>query len=216
MSATRTATWYFDVISPYAYLHSADLLAHLPASVTVVAKPVLFAGLLNHWGHKGPVEIPAKRVHTYRQSAWLTEKRGLPFRMPPRHPFNPLAALRLLCGLGPSLRQAHDACCFVFGEGGDPSTPDGIRALGARLGVADPEALAGSEHAKQALRANGEAAIAAGVWGVPTVEIQGELFWGADSFPMLLDWLADPGLFESDEMRRLADLPIGQMRKGQG
>jgi 2-hydroxychromene-2-carboxylate isomerase len=209
----RTAIWYFDVISPYAYLHSADLLERLPADVTIVPKPVLFAGFLNHWGHKGPVEIPAKRVHTYRQSAWLVEQRGLPFRMPPRHPFNPLLALRLLCALGPSLQQAHDACRFVFGEGGDPSTPDGIRALGAKLAVDDAEALASTDTAKQALRANSEAAIAAGVWGVPTVAIDGELFWGADSFPMMLDWLANPGLFDSAEMRRLSDLPVGAMRK---
>lgn len=213
MTAARTLAWYFDVISPYAYLHSADLLERLPAGVTVVPKPVLFAGLLNHWGHKGPVEIPAKRVHTYRQSAWLVERRGLPFRMPPRHPFNPLPALRLLCALGPSLHQAHIACRFVFGEGGDPSTPEGIRALGAELGVADPEALAAQDNARQALRANGEAAIAAGVWGVPTAEIGGELFWGADSFPLMLDWLANPRLFDGAEMRRLADLPVGAMRK---
>lgn len=208
----KQLTWYFDVISPYAYLQLADF-KRLPAGVVVVPKPVLFAGLLNHWGQKGPAEIPAKRLHTYRQCAWLAVERGVPFRMPPAHPFNPLSALRLLCALGPTLEQARIACSFVFGEGRDPSTAEGFAALGQALGVADPVALAGQDAAKHALRANTDAAIAETVWGVPTFAVDGELFWGADSFPMLLEFLANPALFETPEMRRHATLPTGATRR---
>jgi 2-hydroxychromene-2-carboxylate isomerase len=208
----RPATWYFDVISPYAYLQLADL-GQLPAEIALTAKPVLFAGLLNHWGQKGPAEIPGKRLHTYRQCAWMAAQRGLPFRMPPAHPFNPLSALRLLCALGPTLEQARIACDCVFGRGNDPSTPEGLAALGAALGVADPATLAGTDAAKATLRANTDAAIAEGVWGVPTVAISGELFWGADSFPMLLDYLSNPGLFAQAEMQRHTGLPMGAVRR---
>jgi 2-hydroxychromene-2-carboxylate isomerase len=208
----RVVSWYFDIISPYVYLETADF-GRLPGDVTVLPKPVLFAGLLNQWGQKGPAEIAAKRLHTYRQCAWMAKVRGLPFRMPPAHPFNPLAALRLLCAIGPSVEQARIASAFVFGEGRDPSTSDGVSALGAALGVADAAALAADDIAKAKLRANTDEAIAAGVWGVPTLVVDGELFWGADSFPMMLDYLADPSLFDGAEMRRYASLPTGAKRR---
>jgi 2-hydroxychromene-2-carboxylate isomerase len=208
----RQLTWYFDVISPYAYLQTADF-ERLPPNAEVVAKPVLFAGLLNHWGQKGPAEIPAKRLHTYRQCAWMAAERGLPFRMPPAHPFNPLNALRLLCALGPTVDQARIATRFVFGEGQDPSSPEGLAALGRALGVDNPAAAVADEAAKTKLRANTDEAIAKTIWGVPTFEAGGELFWGADSFPMLLDFLGNPKLFEGAEMRRHGELPIGAVRK---
>jgi len=208
----RRLTWYFDVVSPYAYLQTGDLY-RLPPDAEVVAKPVLFAGLLNHWGQKGPAEIPAKRLHTYRQCAWMASERGLPFHMPPAHPFNPLAALRLLCALGPTVEQAKVAARMVFGEGHDPSTSEGLEALGRALGVDEPAALSNDNTAKAKLRANTDEAIAYGVWGVPTFAVDGELFWGADSFPMLLGFLADPKLFETEEMRRHAELPMGAVRK---
>lgn len=204
--------WYFDVISPYVYLQLADL-EHLPAEVAIEPKPVLFAGLLGHWGQKGPAEIPAKRIHTYRQCAWLAAERSIPFQMPPAHPFNPLGALRLLCALGPTLQQARIASTFVFGHGQDVSSREGLHALGLALGVPDAEKLASQEAAKAKLRTNTEAAVAAGIWGVPTSAIDGQLFWGADSFPMLLNFLSDPHLFHSDEMQRHATLPAGATRR---
>jgi 2-hydroxychromene-2-carboxylate isomerase len=170
------------------------------------------AALLNHSGTKGPAEVPGKRLHTYRQCAWLAKSRGLPFRMPPRHPFNPLAALRLLCALGPTLEQVRIASRFVFEQGKDPSTPEGLQELGAALGVQAPEALASASSVKDKLRANTDEAVAKGVWGVPTFLIGGQLFWGADSFPMMLDYLRDPDLFETPEMKRLETLPQGASR----
>jgi 2-hydroxychromene-2-carboxylate isomerase len=207
----QDATWYFDVISPYVYLQLADL-DRLAPGITVRPVPVLLAALLNHSGTKGPAEIPAKRLHAYRQCAWLAKGRNLPFHMPPRHPFNPLAALRLLCSLGPTLEQARIASRFVFGQGNDPSTQEGLRQLGRELGINDPEALATAASAKDRLRANTDEALAQDVWGVPTFLIDGELFWGADSFPMMLDYLQHRDLFETDEMQRLSTLPIGATR----
>ncbi|MGH8200724.1 MAG: 2-hydroxychromene-2-carboxylate isomerase [Steroidobacteraceae bacterium] len=204
--------WYFDPISPYVYLQLADL-DRLPPQVRLRPVPVLLPALLKHWGTKGPAEIPAKRIHTYRQCVWLARSRGLPFRMPPRHPFNPLGALRLLCALGPSLEQARIACRFVFQDGGDPSTEEGLRELGRRLQVPEPEALAATPSAKDKLRSNTDEALSHGVWGVPTLLIGQELFWGADTFPMVLEYLADPGLFATTDMNQLALLPVGAARK---
>lgn len=204
-------TWYFDIISPYVYLQLPDL-DRLPPDVFVRPVPVLLAGLLKHWETKGPAEIPAKRIHTYRQCAWLAHSRGIPFRMPPRHPFNPLSALRLLCALGPTLEQARIASRFVFGHGGDPSTAEGLRELGTELGVAEPEALASEPSAKDKLRRNTDEALTHGLWGVPTMLVGEQVFWGADSFATMLEYLADPSIFDSSEMKRIATLPVGASR----
>lgn len=208
---SREATWYVDPISPYVYLQLPDL-DRLPSEILVRPVPVLLAALLKHWETKGPAEIPAKRLHTYRQCAWLARSRGVPFRMPPRHPFNPLSALRLLCALGLTLEQARIASRFVFEYGGDPSTAEGLRQLGELLGVAEPEALASEPAAKDKLRRNTDEALAHRVWGVPTFLVDEQLFWGADSFPMMLDYLTDRSLFESAEMKQIAALPVGASR----
>jgi 2-hydroxychromene-2-carboxylate isomerase len=208
----KDATLYFDPISPYVYLLLSDL-DRLRSGIAIRPVPILLAALLNHSGTKGPAEIPAKRIHTYRQCAWLARERNIPFRMPPQHPFNPLAALRLLCALGPTLEQARIASQFAFGEGKDPSTPEGLAELGERLGAENATALASAPASKNLLRANTDEALAHCIWGVPTLVIDGELFWGADSLPMALDFLAHPDLFETPDMKRIATLPIGAARK---
>src|ERR1700749_3512717 len=95
----RPAVWYFDVVSPFSYLHLKQF-DRLPADLQIEYVPVLFAGLLKANGQKGPAEIAAKRVQTYRMCVFMAQQAGIPFRFPPAHPFNPLPLLRLLCGVG--------------------------------------------------------------------------------------------------------------------
>ena len=92
------ARWYYDLISPFAYLHFHSL-APLRERLQIEPVPVLFAGMLKHWGTKGPAETAPKRLHTYQYCVWQASVQGIPFRMPPRHPFNPLAAQRLMVAL---------------------------------------------------------------------------------------------------------------------
>ena len=76
-------TFYFDVISPYAYLAFDQLPRTLQGlSYTVNYQPVLFGGLLKHHGQLGPAEIAGKRDWTYRQSLWLARQQGLTLRTP--------------------------------------------------------------------------------------------------------------------------------------
>src|SRR5262245_33656463 len=118
----QRARWYFDVISPFAYLHLKQF-SRLPRELEVEYVPVLFAGLLNHWEHKGPAEIPAKRIHTYRYCMWSAQKLGIPFRMPPAHPFNPLSPLRLIIATGVTPEIIHAVFDFIFRDGRDVGDP---------------------------------------------------------------------------------------------
>jgi 2-hydroxychromene-2-carboxylate isomerase len=210
------ATWYFDVISPYSYLHFRlfDQIAW-PGGVAPAIElvPVLFAGLLKANATKGPAEIAEKRRHTYRSCVWIAQQNNIPFRLPPAHPFNPLHALRLLTGAGAT--PAHVGAVFdcIWKDGQDVNSAEVFGALAGRLGVTDPQELISRPAVKQQLVANTERALRRGIYGVPTFDLGGELFWGSDTLAMMNAWLADPGLFNQGEMARVNALPAAAMRK---
>ena len=211
----NTADWYFDVISPFAYLQLVRF-DRLPEDLDITCRPILFAGLLGHWGHKGPAEIEAKRLHTYRFSQWRAEREGIRLRYPPVHPFNPLGALRLCIARDCDAATVRTVFDHIWRDGTGIDTEAGWQALAERLGMAveEADALVSAPAVKDALRRSTEEAIAAGVYGVPTFRVGGELFWGDDATDMMLDYLADPHLFETGEFKRVSHLPAGTHRKG--
>ncbi len=210
--APKNAVWYFDVISPFAYLaaHRIDILG---PDIEIKPQPVLFAGLLGATGNLGPAEIPAKRIHTYRLCHWRAHDLGLPFRMPPSHPFLPLAPLRLLCALGSPWPAVLTTLDFIWGEGHDPSDPKSWSTLCERLGVEDGDGLIAERDARTQLRTATETAVAQGVFGVPTLAVNGELFWGEDALGMAGDFIGNPALFETGEMARMDSIIMGVERR---
>lgn len=208
---SRSADWYFDFISPFAYLQFKHF-HRLPTDLEVNLKPVLFAGLLGHWEHKGPAEIPAKRVQTYRHTHWLAKRLGIPFRTPPAHPFNPLRVLRLALALDADHAAVEAIFNFIWATGGNVDDDAALTRLAARFGVNDLAAAIGRDDVKARLRANTEEAIARGVYGVPTFAIDDELFWGFDATDMFLEYLADPEMLATPEMTRLKNLPQAARR----
>jgi 2-hydroxychromene-2-carboxylate isomerase len=212
------ADWYFDYVSPFSYLQ-AERLSTLHADIELFCKPVLFAGLLDHWEHKGPAEIGGKRRFTYRHVLWLAQAHGIAIRFPPSHPFNPLKLLRLTIALGCDRDSVMKIFRFVWRDGLLPDSGENLRKLAASLNLNDAEeldALASTAEAKDALRRNGEDAIACGVFGVPTIVIGGELFWGFDATDMAIGYLQGAHLFADGEMQRVSDMPYGAVRKSPG
>ena len=210
-------TWFYDVISPFAYLQSARLhasgFAPSVGRIQLECVPVLFAGLLDHWGHKGPAELPPKKVFVFRQCAWRARRDGIPYKTPPQHPFNPLRALRLAIALGGGLDVVRKIFECIWVAGTLPDSEAGWAAMQAALDVADGDALVARPEVKQALLANADRAIAAGVFGVPTLAIGGELFWGDDALEMAEAYLADPAIFDDEEMRRIETLAPSAVRR---
>lgn len=208
-----TADWYFDFISPFAYLQWTQR-ARFAGAIELRPTPLLFAGILGHWNHKGPAEIGPKRRFTYRQVVWLAHRLAVPLRFPPAHPFNPLRALRLCIALDNDPAAIDAIFRAIWAEGGDLNRDDDWRALTSSLGVTDADALIAADTVKQALRDNTEQAIARGVFGVPTLAIGEELFWGLDAGDMALDYAADPARFDRDpELQRIDKLPEGVRRQ---
>jgi 2-hydroxychromene-2-carboxylate isomerase len=200
------AIWHFDVISPFAWLALSEV-EELGRQMPILMRPILFAGLLKHWGQLGPAEIGPKRLHTYRLCVFEAERRGVPLRFPPAHPFNPLRSLRLLCALDAAPAAIRLVMERIWRDGQDIAGEGVWNELCRDLGVTDAEALIEATGAKERLRLNTEAAIASRVFGVPTLELGGELFWGVDALPMARAYLENPALFDTGEMRRVGELP---------
>ncbi len=200
--------WYFDFISPFAYLQWARL-GDLPPTVELRLRPVLLAGVLNHWGQLGPAEIAPKRRFSYQHVTWLAARAGLPFTMPAGHPFNSLPLLRLACSLSATPPVVERLFRFVWVDGHIPQQPKPWAVLLAELGLSGYEE---TSQAKQQLRTATDAAIGRGVFGAPTAVAGGELFWGYDATDMLLDYCRNPGLLDTEAMRRAAQLPLAAAR----
>ena len=209
MNAARL-DWYFDFISPFAYLQWRRLRRDHP-EVALNPKPLLFAAILNHVGQLGPAEIPQKRRHTYRIVLWQARAAGIPLHFPPAHPFNPLPALRL-CLAAPDRMQAIDAIfAHIWEHGRLADSVEALADVAASLGIDDPAAIARDE-VKRELLANGEEAMALSVFGVPTLRVRDELFWGNDATELALAFARDPGTLDA-EMRRVDAIPEAVQRR---
>ena len=198
--------WYFDFISPYAYFQF-QRLHEFEAYGTVKLQPLLFAGLLKAWEHKGPAEIPLKRRFTYRQVTWYARHHDIKFKVPPAHPFPPLPLLRLAHACNCSHEAVGAIFDYVWGEGNTPSNTVEFSALAKRLGIADPATALADTTVKQAVRTTTDNAIAVGAFGVPTIFVGDELYWGVDSTEMALAHLSGDIRFDDAEMQRVSDLP---------
>lgn len=192
-------TFWFDPISPYAWLAFDRLPQVLEGlSYRVDYRPVLFAGLLQHHAHKGPAEIGPKRAWTYRDVAWRAHRQGTPLDLPAVHPFNPLPLLRLALACAPkgglpNRRVVEALMRHVWVGGADAADPDRLAALHTALA---PQRDPACDDVKAELRAAGQAALAQGVFGVPTVVCDGRAFWGDDALPMLRAAMAGDPWFE--------------------
>ena len=207
-----SADWYFDFVSPFSYLQG-ERLPTLSPRLSIRYRPVLFAGLLAHHGHKGPAEIAAKRTFTYRHVIWQAKKQGIALKFPPEHPFNPLPLLRLAiaCDCRPDAVQRIFR--FVWRDGRLPDLPIEWAELTHDLGVPDADARIADPAVKDALRRNTDEAIGRGVFGVPTLAIGEELFWGADATDMIRDYVAAGMRYDDPEYARVATLRAGATRK---
>ncbi|MDR0216069.1 MAG: 2-hydroxychromene-2-carboxylate isomerase [Comamonas sp.] len=194
-------TCYLDFVSPYAWLAFAQLPEQLRGiSCHVRYRPVLLGALLKQYANPGPAGIAPKRDWTYRHAQWLGHAQGTPLQMPQCHPFNPLPLLRL------ALECSDDGCInrftaeaifrHVWEGGADALAPGRLDTLRAQLTAQLRTDDQAQERAKALLRSNTEAAVAAGLFGVPSFVVDEHVFFGLDGLPMLRACLQGDAWFE--------------------
>ncbi len=215
----RTVSFYFDYISPYVYFAWPELRKITARhGCTLAPVPVLFAGLLTAQGNIGPAEIPAKRVYVFRDAQRLARDLDRPFRCPPSHPFRPLLPLRVTSAVErPEPRaQVIDALLdAVWGRGRAIDSPETIAVALAGTGLDSQDLVekAGAPETKAALRDQTDAAVARGVFGVPSMMVGEELFWGFDSLAHLDRHLAGEPAYDEAELQRWREVPATAGRK---
>ena len=217
-------TFYLDFISPYAYLAFEQLPTALEGmSYSVNYKPVLFAGMLKHYGQLGPAEIAPKRDWTYRQVLWLADKMHIDLQMPQSHPFNPLSLLRLAAqcampvepGVADGTFAINRYVCekifrHVWLGGADAADSQRLEALAQQLVSSQRLNV---DEAKTALKNNTSEAIARNVFGVPAFEVDGRIFWGLDALPMLRDYLIESPWFSGPDWESVGQVSVGVSRQ---
>jgi 2-hydroxychromene-2-carboxylate isomerase len=210
----------FDPISPYAYLAFEELPKALEGlSYSVSYRPVLFAGMLKHYGQLGPAEIAPKRDWTFRHVSFLAHSLGITLVPPAAHPFNPLPLLRLLIasdksGHGlPNRASCAQILKHVWAGKAEITPADNaiqLQVLVDLLGVTADEIQ--SDVVKQKLREHTEAAIAEGCFGVPTIRVDDKNFWGLDALPILRAYLQGDAWFAQGQWGKASALPQGLQR----
>jgi 2-hydroxychromene-2-carboxylate isomerase len=211
--------FYFDFLSPYAYIAWTQIhpLAERHGR-EVDAVPVLFPALLGAHGTKGPAEIPAKRVYVWKDVLRTARVLGLPLAPPPAHPFNPLLALRTASTdleRAERRRLVDGLYRATWGHGPGVTDPEVVARIADEAGL-DGAALvraAATDVVKARLKAQTEEAITYGAFGVPSILVDGELFWGYDSFGHIERRLAGQDPLSGLDLLRWANLPAGATRR---
>ena len=206
MSSKLPARFYYDIISPFAYLYIKQR-KRLEEKLDITPVPILLGGLFRATENKGPGEVAAKRPHTYQFCVWQAEKLGIPFRFPDHHPFMTVAPQRLLVQGKADWAMVEKAFDYVWLEGKDPnlSWPEFCAYLGLSRDTSKPDDAA----VKSQLIANTEQAKADGAFGVPALIVNQRCFWGVDTMDWALDYLSRPGMFDEDPYARAGNLPNG-------
>ena len=208
-------TFYFDFISPYAYLAFEELPKHLMGiSHRVVYQPIVFGAVLKHHGHMGPAEIPGKREWTYRQVLWQAKQMGIELAMPLAHPFNSLSLLRLAVACSEDGAPNRYVCETIFRHvwhGGHEA--EDVHRFAQLSDALTPKHDLQDAHVKDQLKSNTEHAIAKGVFGVPTFEVDDKLFWGLDALPMMRQYIQKNSLFDEADWQSVESIKTGITRK---
>jgi 2-hydroxychromene-2-carboxylate isomerase len=200
----RPATFYFDIGSPYAYLAAERLQTVFSDPVRL--QPVSLGALFklngrSSWALGDPEGRQAGMAEVERRALAY----GLPsMRWPDPWPGNYLMAMRaatFASMMGHGHRFATCAFHAAFQQGHDLSIPERLlEAAGdAGLDPSEVDEAARDPEIKLALREATDAAHALGVFGVPTIAIDGELFWGDDRLEDAAARLRNGGL--SDDAR---------------
>lgn len=177
-----TPIFYFDVASPYSYLASTRAERLLGAEIEW--RPILVGALHKHYRRLSWGPTPKLRAAGMAEVERRAVDYGLPeIAWPDPYPANSLVAMRAATWAhqnGQTRAFASAAFAMAFTEAVDLSTREAVLGAAERAGLdpGDADRALDDASVKLALREENELAITAGVYGVPTVDAGGLLWWG--------------------------------------
>ena len=204
MTAEKTVDFIFDFGSPNAYLVwklLPDIAARQGATVRVI--PCLLGGIFKLTGNQAPMVafggVKGKMDYEMLETRRFIQAHGLSaFRFNPHFPVNTLILMRGLiaaerAGVGPAYLEAMLAGLWEQGLKLDDPAVFVAAAEAAGLDGAGLLAATGDPEVKAALMANTEAAVARGAFGVPTLFVGDEMFFGKERLGQVEAQLAAAG-----------------------
>ncbi len=193
--------FYFDFSSPYGYLAS-DKIEEVAAKAgrEVRWRPVLLGAIMKETGGRPLIGVPLKTNYATRDWARMARFADIPWVLPDPIPIAAIAASRAFWWLddrdpGQAKDLARALFLAYFGDGVNISGAHAVARVAESVGVVRDELLAALQdpEVKARLRAETDAAMAAGVCGSPFFIVDGEPFWGSDRMWMIQRWLATGG-----------------------
>jgi 2-hydroxychromene-2-carboxylate isomerase len=190
--------FYFDFTSPYSYIASEWVEAVAARHGRRVQWHAILLGATFQAAElKSPVAHPVKRDYSLRDFERSARFAGLPYRQPEVFPTATQNAARVFWWLhdqdpARAVDWAHAGQRAYFTRGVVLSDVQALKPLLSESGIdADAAEAAWNDPAwKARLKAENEAAIAAGVFGAPYFIVDGEPFWGNDRQAQIERWLA--------------------------
>jgi 2-hydroxychromene-2-carboxylate isomerase len=186
LTAAR-AIFYFDLGSPYAYL-TAERISGLFAEAGLEQpewQPILLGGLFQRFGRDSWANGPGRADGIAEVERRAAEHRLPPLVWPQPWPGNTLLAMRAATFAKQTGRTVSFALAGfrqAFAAGRDLSEPENVlvAAAACELHPKAVEKAVGTDSVKSALREATDRAAEAGVVGVPSLVVGGEVFWGDD------------------------------------
>jgi 2-hydroxychromene-2-carboxylate isomerase len=209
--------FYFDYISPYSFLawkKIGNLCKHY--NLKLIAEPVVFGAILSHWDTRGPAEIMPKRDYTFKDTLRSAARENIKINFPPAHPFNPLLALRATCLMETHndyhkfINHLYDLC---WQQGEDLNNKSLIGNLLQSYGIENGVDKCSEEKTKKILKDKTDKAVEKGIFGVPSMLVEAEIFWGNDRFEFLENYIQGKDPVTPELLEKLKNLPVGISRK---
>ena len=193
----KSVDFYFDVGSPASYLAWTQLPRICErAGATLTYKPMLLGGVYQATGNASPAAIPVKGRYVQMDLERCARRYGVVLRSNPHFPINTLFLMRLVTGIQlkqPPLFQPLLKCLFdamwIDALDLNEAATTARTLVSAGFDLEQAQALARQAEVKTALRAITDEAVARGVFGAPTVFVDGEMFFGQDRLDFVRDAL---------------------------
>ncbi len=193
--------FYFDFSSPYGYI-AAERIDGIAErhGCAVTWRPFLLGAVFQKAGGGPLVDHPMKGPYSRHDMLRSARLHDVTFAVPDPFPVNSVAACRAFYWLAdrdPEQARALAKSLYrgYFADNRNVSQPETVIAAAAGLGVDGDELAAalGDPAVKDRLRAENDAALDRGVFGSPTIFVDGEMFWGSDRLDQVDRWLATGG-----------------------
>jgi 2-hydroxychromene-2-carboxylate isomerase len=190
MTAIPHAEFLFDFGSPNAYL-AHQLLPDIEQRTGAMFRytPVLLGGIFKATNNRSPMvtfaEVPNKLAYEQLELQRFVKKYAIPFQMNPFFPVNSLLLMRIVTAawLDGDVSTVFEAGMqHMWVEPKKMDDPEIVRAALAQSGLQAERLLkrAQEQDVKEALIQNTQAAVARGVFGLPSFFVNNELFFGKD------------------------------------